>query len=199
MSNEKVEVLSEDEMNFIQSLFQNLFPSTRDLFVFHEMDSKEIHIDICGMVGNHNTILYTMGMSLHHYDNISYEIFTIVPNNWFKVDPGDNCFFEKPKSEVFSNSLSITVNFLIQFARNKISNNINNSLYEDGIVLANIEGLDNPLSCFIVDNYKTILKDKSELHLLFLKLTPKIDKDIKYVDELNREFINNLISYIIEK
>ena len=159
MSNEKLKVLSEENIDFIQSLFQNLFPSTRDLFVFHETNSKEIHIDICGMVGKHNTVLFTMGMSLRHYGKRSYEIFTIVPNDWFKVDPENEHFFEKSMSEVFSNSLSLIVDFLIQFARNKMYC-INESLYKDGIMLTNIKLDDSSFNCFIMDNYKAILKDE---------------------------------------
>ena len=128
---EELLTLSEEKMNEIISIFQNLFPMTRDLFVNHEVESKKIHIDICGFVGKHNTVLFTMGMSCRDYENKKYEAFTIVPNNWFKIDPGAKCFFEKSTSEIYSGALSATFDFLTQFAREQ---NLD-TLLEDNMAL----------------------------------------------------------------
>ena len=125
-----------------------------------------------------------------------YEAFTIVPNNWFKIDPGAKCFFEKSTSEIYSGALSATFDFLTQFAREQ---NLD-TLLEDNMALIHAkEGERAELDCIVTDNRKIILDDESELHLLFLKLIPLLSKIPEDLDELQREFINSLISYMVEK
>lgn len=193
---EELLILSEEEMHEIISIFQNLFPMTRDLFINHEIKSKKIHVDVCGLVGKHNTVLFTMGMSCHHYGNKKYEAFTIVPNDWFKIDPGAKCFFEKSQSEIYSGALSATFDFLMQFAREENAD----ILLEDNMALVHAKGKEeSELDCIVSNNRVITLDDNSELHLLFLKLIPSLSTKPEYLDELQREFINSLISYMVEK